>query len=516
MEFKITPWAHQLKAITKAISLPWFAFFFEMGTGKTLAAVVTLRIRNNQAGRILRTIIFGPPLTIPQWQQAWYDNTDIDKKKVVPLYGHNKDRLKLFLKNAYEPDGKKRGCVFITNYESLLMPDLLDAFHKWTVEALVWDESQKLKSTKAKRSKLAHELSNPRDRVTKKLLPKPLTYILTGTPILKSPMDLYMQFKIMDGGKSFSDNFFRFQAKYFRDRNCGIPKDRYFPKWEIMNKEKDGVDALEQINKIIYECGMRVEKKDCLDLPPEVTIKIDCPMSPTQERLYNEMKKDFITFYNSKACTASLAITKSLRLMQISSGYVSVQDPEGGEGKIETTFGDTPKYEKLKELLELILENGGKVLVWAVFQYNYEAIRRAWSEVNAKLKTKYKLVEIHGKSGTEKQKREAITQFQIDENTRGLLGHPDSGGVGLNLTQAGYSIRYSRNFSLEQYLQSRARNHRGGAKEAGHSSITHYELICPGIEELVLKSLAQTLEISDKVLRQIVEELQQGDTNGNY
>jgi SNF2 family DNA or RNA helicase len=87
-----------------------------------------------------------------------------------------------------------------------------------------------------------------------------------------------------------------------------------------------------------------------------------------------------------------------------------------------------------------------------------------------------------------------------------LIGHPGSGGIGLNLIEASYMIYYSRSFSLEHDIQSEARCYRGGSER--HQSITRIDLVTPGtIDELVMKSLATKQELSDKILKEKMGEI---------
>lgn len=509
-------WAHQQKAIELAEKQHNYALFFEMGTGKTRALIEILRSRFNRKGRVMRTIIFCPPLVIPNWRDEWERYSSVDMKKVVPLYGTGVKRLALFGKHAYEEGhsfsaGESREAIFITNYESLLMRPLFEAFQEWEPEVLVFDESHKCKSPSASRSGLADKLANPRG-LAKRPLPKPHTYLLSGSPVLNSQLDIFQQFKIMDGGDSFGLNWYVFRSRYFRDRNIGLQGTaRYFPKWEVMNLRQDGVDSISILNNLIFQKAMRVEKKDCLDLPDEVGVVVKVAMSRDQERLYNELKKDFVTYFRSESCVVSLAIVKALRLLQITSGFLPTEDPERQEAAPTLQdLGETPKLAAFKQLLEEILDQGKKVLVWSVFRHNYETLRVAIQEVFDKLKLKdATLVEVHG-GISDTKKRENVKQFQDDPNCLVFMGHPGSGGIGINLVQAAFSIFFSRTFNLEHYLQARARNHRGGAKEMGHDKITHYDLVCAEtIDELALKKLAGKLDMSERLLADIARELEQ-------
>lgn len=485
MDFLIKPWAHQLKAIGLAAQLPYYGLFFEQGAGKTSTAINISRVKFAENKRLLRAIVFGPPIVVNNWRDEWIMHSKIKPFDIVPLIGSGAKRFRTFNDKAFGTNGELLPKIFLTNYEALSMDNLFAAFQKWEPEELIFDESHRLKNFKAKRSKLAEELSNP---LGKK---RPYSYILSGTPILNSPLDIFQQFLILDGGATFGRNYFAFRARYFRDRNAGMPKERYFPKWEVMNEEFDGFDALGEISKLMATCSMRVEKKDCMDLPPEIHQIVKVGMTDEQARLYKEMKNDFITFLADKACTATIAITKALRLMQISSGFVAVKATDTNELCEAVSIKKTPKQEALKAMLEDLCENN-KVLVWAVWKENYKQIREVCDELGLAY------VEVHGGiSAANKQAN--VDAFKTDPKVKVFIGHPGSGGIGINLIVAPYSIFYSRTFSLENWLQARARNHRGGSEI--HDKIVHYDLVCENtIDELVVKKLALKIEVSDKVL----------------
>ena len=507
MEFLVKPWAHQLEAIEKAKNLNSFGLFFEQGTGKTGACINILRYKFGTQGRLLRTIVFGPPIVVENWRDEWALHSKIPRGQIIPLVGSGEKRLKTFMKNAYDEGhsfsaGEVLPRIFLTNYESLLMKPLFSAMKAWEPEALVFDECHRLKNWKAQRSKLAAELSNPVGKT------RPLVYGLSGTSILNSLLDIFQQFVIIDGGRTFGQNFLAFRGLYFRDRNAGMPKERYFPKWEPRTLQLDNFDAEKEIGKKLSERSMRVEKKDCLDLPPELNQIIKVGMTPEQTRLYKEMKSEFITFLGDKACTATIALTKALRLMQISSGFVAVKSENGGlsdngdsegEASVEAVrLKNTPKQAALKSLLEDLTPEH-KVLVWAVWKENYLQIKEVLDELGVCY------VEVHG--GISAAKKQAnIERFKTSPDCRVFLGHPGSGGIGINLVVAPYSIFYSRTFSLEHYLQARARNHRGGSEI--HEKITHYDLVCENtIDELVVKRLSQKIQISEKVFGSFLNDL---------
>lgn len=505
MQFKTEPRQHQRDNFEKGKHSPGWACFWEVGSGKSWMAINFLRYKFALAGNILGTVVFCPPRPVPGWRKQWLEHSSIDKDRVVLLVGSQKQRVKLF-DETIAKYGQE--CVFVTNYESLLMADLFGRFKEWKPGALIWDESHRLKNPTSQRSKKADELSNPYDARLKKALKPPYKYLLSGSPVLTSPMDLFMQFKVLDGGKTFGWNYFAFRARYFRDRNAGMPKDRYFPKWEIMTKEKDGYDAEAEMQHLMGLISSVVTKEECLDLPPEIDELIEVDMNPTQTRLYNEMKSALITFYKSKACTASLAITKALRLMQITSGHITVQNLDDAQTSV-VDIENNPKIEAYKLWLEEMLEQGQSVLVWAVFKHNYKALREATQEVFDKMKlSKASMVECHGDISSNQQAKNLV-KFRDDPNCLVFMGHPKSGGIGVNeLMKAGVDITFSRDFSLESYIQSRGRNHRDGSDTFNHRKIVHYNLVCRGtIDEISLKKLVNKEDMSDKLLADLINQI---------
>ena len=468
MQYKIKPWAHQLEAIERGKDLPSFGLFFEVGTGKTLTSISMLRHKYNKAKRVMRTLVLGPPIILNNWKSEWLMHSNLTTQDVCVLYGAGEKRVKEF--------GESKAKIFITNYEGLLMPKLFKALVDWKPEVLVVDEAQRVKDIKSKRTKLTVQLA---DLAHTK-------HILTGTPVLNSPMDLYSQFRVLDGGHTFGKNFFVFRNTYFWDKNAGMPSQRYFPDWRI----KPG--ALEEMNRRIQTITARAKKSECLDLPPYVRKVVQVELSPEQRKVYREMELDFLGEYKGEVTVATLALTKGLRLQQITSGFIKADS--GALVPIEKC----PRTAALKELLEELTPHH-KVLVWAVFQENYRSIRNACEELGVKC------VEVHGQiSG--KEKNAAVDALNNDPSVRVLIGNPASGGVGINLIAASYSIFFSRGFSLEHDLQAEARNYRGGSEV--HAKVTRIDIVAQDtIDELVAKRLAEKQAISDKILGDIASEL---------
>lgn len=462
MEYKIKPWGHQLIAIDRAKSLDEFALFLDMGTGKTSTAINILRHKMMQEKRAMRTLIFCPVVVCENWRREFKMHSKITG--VVVLSGSQAQRVEKFKKET-----ALGSTVFVTNYEALHMENLYKEFMNWRTEILICDES--------------HRAKNPAAKTTKKLINiadfTKYRYILTGTPILNTPMDIWSQFRILDKGESFGSNFFAFRNRWFYDKNAGMPSHKYFPDW----KPQPGLDKA--FNELIYRKAMRVTKQECMDLPPMLRQKIYVSMDKKQEKIYREMEEDFLTFLDGKAVTASMALTKALRLQQIVSGFVKTVEDK------ETPFDNNPRLTALGDLLE-DLAPAHKVIVWANFRQNYRDIKGLCTSL------KLEFAEVHGEVSA-KERQVNVDRFQSDPACRIMIANQSAGGEGVNLTAASYCIFYSRDFSLKNDLQAEARNYRGGSEI--HEKITRIDLVCRDtIDEHILEALAKKIDISENIL----------------
>ena len=492
MKFLLEPWDHQKKAIALAFkalvtdNLGGFALFMEMGTGKTGTAINIIRALFGVNKRVMRTLVFCPPVVRQNWKREFKIHSKIDQKLIFPLEGAGTKRYDTFVKNAFDDafgpitSAKKSG-IFIMNYECLkqdaanvknntTLHKLYKMIEAWEPEVIIFDESHRLKNYKSKRTKLAIRLA---DKAQYKLL-------LTGTPILRDAMDVWSQFRILDGGSTFDKNFFAFRARYFVDKNSGMPSNKYFPDWRPIEGLAD------MFNRLIYRKAFRALKKDCLDLPPIVRKRIDVDMSTDQLRMYREMERNYITYLKEKACVASIALTKALRLQQIASGHF-VDDA----GEVHR-YKSNPRLDALEEILEQVTSEH-KVIVWSAFKENYETILGLCKKLGAPAVT------LTG-GMTDKQRQKAIDSFQEDEEIRVMVANQQAGGTGVNLTAASYMIYFTKGFGLEADLQSEARCHRGGSEV--HESITRIDLVSPGtIDQVITEALARKENLATNILR---------------
>jgi SNF2 family DNA or RNA helicase len=472
---------HQQEAVDLALQKGDFAFFHDMGSGKTLSAITLMRLLFTKTKRPMKTLILGPVAVVTNWKREIEKFSKIPSNIVYALNCNGAKRLKM-LHEACQDNN-----IVIINYESLVSKQVAEQLLKWEPEIIIADESHLVKGVTSKRAKMLVQLADKSKH----------NFILTGTPILNSLIDIYMQFRIMDRGDTFGKNFFVFRSRYFYDTNSrwsGRPG--YFPKWEPSSA------LFPEINRKIFDKAHRVMIQDCIDLPDRVVREDIVDMSYKQKILYKQMKENFIAYLDevntatgiNKAIVANLAMVKALRLLQIASGILASDD---GVSTIE----DIPKLNRLKEILDEL--RGKKTIVWCSFVPNYNQI----AKICDSLKLKYRF--LTGQQTT-KQKQESIDEFCSGEDINVLIANRRAGGTGINLKEAGYSIVFSRNFSLADELQSDARNYRSGSKDF-HNKVIKINLITKGtIEEDVIEALKNKIDLSDKILN-VARIIKKGD-----
>lgn len=470
-------WEHQKKAIAMGLTMPDLALFMEMGTGKTRTTIEILRRRYGEQKRLMRTLILAPKIVLTNWKQEFGMFSRVNQSDILVLDKAGKKRAKDLYDATFDGTGLTRGKIAITNYEAMEMEELVQVINDWRPEILVCDEAHRLKNPKSKRAKVVVGIADAANHV----------YLLTGTPILNNPLDVFNQYRILDGGDTFGQNFFAFRGRYFEDQNSAwVGKQSYFPKWAPRP------ETYAALNTLMYRKAIRVVKSECLDLPPLVRQTVQVEMSPAQARMYKEMAHEFVTFIESQkakgeplAVVAQLAITKALRLQQIVSGFA--KDVTG----VHHRLSPCPRLDALCDLLgDLVGDH--KVIVWATFKENYAMI----GERLRKMKIPY--VELHGDI-PQKDREEMVRRFRNDGDCRVIIANQGAAGIGINLTEASYSIFYSRSFSLEHDLQAEARNYRGGSEI--HTSVTRVDLIAPGtIDELIAETLSKKQDVANRIL----------------
>ncbi len=427
---------HQLLSFNFFRKQELAADFSEPGAEKTAVqiALIKYRIIHYEIDKIL--IVCPKRIMAEVWQK------DIIKF----MYGENDHILPIILLD--KPTDSCNNLlksmntgIFIVNYEKIwrLEKTLLNK----EFDMLILDESHKIKTHSAKQSKFILKLND-----------KKFKSILTGTPSANSELDLFSQFKFLDP-TLFGTSYYAFKDKYFFKAG--------FEGYESVLKP----DAQKQIKALTDIYAVSWKKSECKDLPLLTEQNMYCELKGEQLRVYNEMQDNMIAFLNDTTYTAPIALTQVMRLVQITSGFL--QKTEEHDLVI---FKNNPKLKMLKELVESIPKNR-KIIIWAHYRKDIELIHNNFPNQSL---TYYGGI-------PDKQKDINKERFDTDKNIRILISNPASGGIGLNLSIANYSIYYSKDYSYINYGQSKERFNREGQK---HKMTSYHLLVKDSIDEIIL------------------------------
>ena len=466
-KFKTKPYAHQLTALEKSWDKTEYGYFMEMGTGKSKVLVDNMAMLYDK-GRINGAIIVAPKGVYRNWYSQeipnhlashiqptmvlWTALTSKTKDKEYQSLFETGHDLHILIMNV-EALSTKKGLEFATKFMSC---------HK-TMIAI--DESTTIKNPSAKRTKAILKLG------------KEATYrrILTGSPVTKSPLDLFTQCGFLNSYLLGYDSFYAFRNRYANmiDRNFGGRRVQLIGSYKRLD------ELAEKLKVFSY----RVLKEDCLDLPDKVYIRREVDLTEEQSKAYSSMKSAALALLNGKMATAPHILTQMMRLHQITCGHLKNDD-----GTITEI-----KNNRLKELVNLLDEVEGKVIIWANYVHDIEHIVKTISDEFGS----DSIVQYYGAIPAE-QRQENIEKFQDPKSkARFFIGNPQTGGYGITLTCANTVVYYSNGYDLEKRLQSEDRAHRIGQTK----SVTYVDFIAPKtVDEKIVKALRSKMNIANQIM----------------
>lgn len=445
-------WKHQRLMVAWAKHHQAALWHCGMGTGKTRAAVDFIQTEQ------FKTVLVACPLSVVA---AW--------KKQISLFSVYLDNIKAVCldsgsvakKMAEAEAALKLGAVtggtvaIVINYESLWR----EPFGAWALkqkfDLFIMDEIQANKSPGGKSSRYCHKLSKTCGKILG----------LSGTPLPHSPMDAYGVFRALDDS-IFGTSFQRFRM-------------RYAVMGGFQNKQVVAYTNQDEMSAKINSIRIHVSR-DVLDLPPAVHIEQVFELDTRTRKIYNELENELYVAVDAGEVTAANALTKLLRLQQITSGYLPL-DVEGREDRKYEAL-HTGKADLLKTILDGLDQNE-PVIVFCRFRHDLESVQAVCADMGRGC------LEL---SGTRKQ----LAEWQAGDAPV-IAVQVGAGSEGIDLTRAAYCVYYSLGFSLNQYEQSLARPHRPGQ----HRTVFFYHLIAEKtVDRKVYSALKERKAVIEAVL----------------
>lgn len=450
LEFKVPPRGlYQHKGVLFLLNIRSAALFADCGLGKTYMVLVSTEIQI-QRGVIKRgkTLICGKLMT---FETGWMeDAVKFTGLKIVMLWlppGTSKRSEKL--KKLLSEDAD----IFLINHEGL--PVLEEELVKHEFEKVVVDESTVLQGF--------HGESVKTGRIGKSLLRVAAKagwrVIMSGTPASNGIQGLWGQFHFIDPqGFLLEPDFNDFRATYMdqifigtKERSPELPGMPAKSPIE-MKKWVQLKDSADKISAIINPCIFRAELREHLkDLPPLTTIIRRVPMDKAQELHYDDMRRALSTTINDEFVAVDQKVHALMKLRQITGGFLIDQ-----EQRVQA-LKSNPKLEALDELLEEEIDRSKKVIIYAEYIYEIEAIFSRYKD--------HGIVSVYGENGGARNLGN-IKAFIHDPSIRIIVLHPRSAAHGITLVNAHYMIFYSQSYSAENNYQCVKRIERGGQVNA--------------------------------------------------
>lgn len=432
-------WRHQAEALDFCLNRPASLLHVGMGAGKTRVALERILRRGHR-----RTLVVCPLSVVPAWvRQAELHTPDL---LAVPLGRGSVAQKRAAAERALT---SRRQVVCVINYESVWR----EPFGEWAMRAgfdlVIPDEAHRLKAAGSQVSRYFARL--------RQFVPERLA--LSGTPLAHSPLDAYGLFRFLDPS-IFGTSFVRFRARY---AVMGGYENRQVVAW--INQG----DFQRRFSSITYHADRSV-----LDLPAVQHLERTFELPPEARRAYRELRDEFVTELDAGIVTVSNALSKLLRLQQVTSGYLPLEDGvarlhSGKEGLLVELFDE--------------LEPREPVVVFCRFIEDLAAVHRA--------------AEAAGRTCSELSGRRRELEEWQEGRSDVLAVQINAGSEGIDLTRACYAVYYSNSFSLATYEQSLARVSRPGQTRP----VTYVHLICDGtVDRKVYAALRQRREVIDSIL----------------
>lgn len=421
----------------------------DMGTGKTITTIAVAGALYQQR-RISRMLVVAPKSIVDVWDEEFRKFANFPYSlAVLDGSGARKvDTIRNMLGTGLQ--------VIVVNYESCWR--LEEEIARWIPDMIVCDESSKIKNPQAKCSKALHHLGKKSS----------YNIILTGTPITNCPLDFFSQYKFLDDSV-FGQSFYSFRNYY-----------------AIMGGYQEhqivGYKHLAELVKKAHSIAYRIRIDEAVELPEFVDEIRPIRLEPKAQKIYDGISKDSYAELMQGEVTTRNVLTQLLRLSQCTGGFI--RNDDGGDAQQISTA----KLEALEDIVDECVEQGKKVVVFARFVPEVEAISRMLTKKGIG----HAIIK-----GDVTDRAEQVQAFQTNPEVKVFIGQLATTGMGLTLTAGTVAVYYSLDFSYANYEQSRARIRRIGQTQRG----VYIHLVAKGtIDEHVMSALQHKGDIAKMVV----------------
>ncbi|MHA1149329.1 MAG: DEAD/DEAH box helicase [Promethearchaeota archaeon] len=434
----------------------------DMGLGKTIQVIAYLLYRKKKYPRAPGSILVICPTSVMfNWIR--------EIKKFAPdldvILHHGPKRIK-DLKKASEYT--KSNVIILTSYGTLRNDiDFLESIH---FEGVIVDESQNMKNYESQQTKAILKLKSG------------YRICLSGTPIENRLMELWTLFEFLNPGLLGKRSDFQ--------RNYVMPIERF--------QDQDAADKLRRIIAPFIMRRVKSDKNIIDDLPDKNEMKIYLNLSKEQVKLYKTLVdrtlEEMSIISTDKRRKRGLVLGLLTKLKQVCNHPFQFN-----KQKIDDTISTkeiiskSKKLERLLEMIEEVISNGEKVLIFTQFKQMGDLILKTLERIYD-----FSILFFHGSISATKRK-EIVDEFQSEnlDSSPVLIVSLKAGGTGLNLTKGTTVIHFDRWWNPAVEDQATDRAYRiGQTKE-----VNVYKFITLGtIEEKIDSLLVEKRDLADKIV----------------
>ncbi len=352
-------------------------------------------------------------------------------------------------------------------------------------ELLVLDESHRVKSITSAKARMIASMTWKQDRATGVWHPLiPYRVIMTGTPQTKKKrvFDLYAQWRILNPNR-FPMTQAEFKHRYGRWVALPVPGSttRTYDKW-VRNIHED------ELKLLIHKDSFAVTREECYDLPPKLQDRVVHVELEESGEIYDQMAEDMVArIHTGEITTASIALVKSLRLQQITSGIVKTTEEFGGDGRL-VRIG-TEKLRVLEDILTDLVEQDEKVIVGARFVNDIRTIEKLGQKMKLSTYAMYGAVK-------DADRVKNIARFKAEKGAALFVAQPSTAALGIDLREAGTTIWYSLTPSWVDWDQF---NDRNALNANGTQAI--YLLARGTVDELIYQTLLEDGDVGKRIIQ---------------
>lgn len=485
--WKTKPYHHQVAAVKKLLSTGWGgALLMSPRTGKTKTTIDYGSILH-AAGKVNRILIFAPVSVMGVWEREIAAHCpfpsrvtiwDKEGRKEQPLPRFGDDVLDWVIINydALSTPGK---IVRYDDYGNAVRStkrggryDIYKHLERWQPQLIVLDESHRIKSPSAKKSRMLHKLGKVAD----------YRVILTGTVVTKKKriFDVYSQWKFLNPTR-FSANgkpltFAEFK-EYF---GVWIKRDGW-QQW-LKNKHED------VLHQLIHQDSFAIDRGECFDLPERTNQIIPITLYESAP-YYDQMAEEMVArIHTGEITEASIKLVQTLRLRQITSGIAKTEPSEEyPEGRLVRVGHE--KLEAMREILSDLFEADEKVVVGAHFVGDILAIQKMCQEL------KVKCFVLRG--GVKRRQRDAdIEAFRKMDGPACFVAQPQAASLGIDLSTASICVWFSMTPSYVDFTQFEDRI------ALSDRPTTFMYLIAQGtVDEVLYETLQQDGDVAKAIMK---------------